>query len=352
MTAETTDLAPLILAAAPDAPPQDLADMTERLTNVIQWIGTMGMCFGGLAVLCGFALNLSSPHDPRSSLTTIAGIDMAVFGGTVAILSWIMGSTSGGETDEQDTTADPTTTSSTPPPTTTESAPPTVDSAPDSSGGGGVDIPWATSGLVVAIIAAIVAAVAVLALLVWVTRRIWKSHKRRKQAWAELAGRWELLDNRYGEVSAKYVDAETNPEIVLDRPIIREVDHWATRKFHTTFSAAQAALERRLDIDYATTCVSDAEQAWSKLWRVACEVGLPGVSAGDRRRAHNLLRRILDESVGAPEREAARRRLDKIIESSKLDAETAAAVTDSVDHALQISGVPTQLSLTKGSKNN
>ncbi|MGP9725351.1 hypothetical protein ACT3SZ_15180 [Corynebacterium sp. AOP40-9SA-29] len=60
------------------------------------------------------------------------------------------------------------------------------------------------------------------------------------------------------------------------------------------------------------------------------------------------LDRILDESVDAPEREAARRKLDDILNTSDLDKNASGAVSASVTQALELAGIDAQPALTRG----
>ncbi len=317
-------------------------EQEQSATGTWDWIFTAGMYIGLLIALIGAlstaaALVLARDNEVAAKEFMKMSVMIIPIFATVSAVCWAL--REDGDAGEK----------TTPPPTsTTQTPPPTQDAAPDSQTTG-ADIDWALIGLVGAIIGAVI----VLALLILAVRAAWSARQRRRdnrekkrRAELEKLARWSMLDKRHNTVKEAYVTAETDPRTVLERPIIRDVTHKITQDFHTALADATGALERRLDLAYATQAVDTLTHTWSTLWSTAAEIGLPGVSPGDRRRAHNLLTRILDESVDAPEREAARRRLDSIIESSALNSETCDAVATVVTQALELAGLPTLRELT------
>lgn len=335
MTAMTTTL-----LAAPEP------SSVEVLTSSFKWIGLLAAIVGAMIALAATAISrYSGLNDAAMSSLRTMGIGVAVVSGPLVIIGWVLSPTSSESTDGDDGDAAAETTS--PPAETTETEP-----APPTSETSSTDIDWGLIGLIALITIGALIALAIIALIV---RAGWKAHTRRRDARqlaaaeaAELDGRWNQITQRLGKVQNAYTTAETDPRTVLERPIIRDVDYAATRNFHNALSDADAAVERHYDLDYATSAVDAAEAAWSTLWSTAEKIGIPGVSTADKRRAHNLLNRVLDPSVDAPEREAARRKLDNIIADSELNATTTTAVTTAITDSIALSGLPTLRQITTG----
>lgn len=313
-------------------------DSTPSAASTAAWILSMGTYVGALVAIIGaliavVGIILERDYGPDSGHSKMVGITGVVMGILISGLSWAMRSVVGPDEESDDQTTATTT------PSPTSGPQDQVDP---------VNIPWGSIGLGVLIFIAVI-------LLVLAARALWQLRTRRRAAKdkdrqdaAELQGRWERIDERMAKINDVYLTAETDPITVLERPLIRDVSYELTRNFHTALADATAALQRRTDIAYATSKVNDTEAAWASLWSTAGTIGLPGVSPSDRRRARSLLDRILDESVDAPEREAARRKIDDILNSSDLDQDASGAVSASVTQALELAGIDTLPALTRG----
>lgn len=312
-------------------------DSTPSAVSTAEWILTMTMYIGFLVAIIGALIAVAgifSEYVDDSRRPKMVGIAGFVMGILISGVSWVMRMAwGGGEESAEQTTA-----TTTPSPT----AGPQDQADP-------VNIPWGSIGIG-SIIAIILLVIAVRALLKARSNRR-AAKEQASQAAAELQGRWERITERMARINDVYLTSETDPITVLERPLIRDVSYELTRRFHTALADATAAVQRRTDIDYATTKVTDTEAAWASLWSSAGTIGLPGVSPSDRRRARSLLDRILDESVDAPEREAARRKLDDILTASDLDKDASDAVSASVTQALELAGIDTLPAITRGTDN-
>lgn len=127
---------------------------------------------------------------------------------------------------------------------------------------------------------------------------------------ASLRERWGRYVERFGALQRKYVDAETNPETWLYRPLLLDVTEADTAEFHRKFALASDVMGGEQpgtveELDHAGGALHEAEQAWEVAVDSANHAGLPVLSSGQRaplRRAQRALALALDERATLSER--------------------------------------------------
>lgn len=144
----------------------------------------------------------------------------------------------------------------------------------------------------------------------------------------------------WSTVNSHYTEMETSPTTIIEAPAILDVTVPTTAAFHELFQTLRDDIEMFFAQDHPTPRyvsgtrdqVMELKSLWEKAVNAAYEIGLNGLSVGEKRRAQNLLRLVLDspsDSEAASARDALNHLLDKVMYRSSENEERYLNITGS-----------------------
>ena len=138
------------------------------------------------------------------------------------------------------------------------------------------------------------------------------------------------IRERFHAVETEYTTSETDPTVLIEAPVLRDVTASSTARFHTAYRRASemidthAVRKKRAQRQPAEPELIDAVTTVEQTWRTAVDtayrIGLDGLSQVDVRRARAAFNTAFDPAASPAEARAARDRLVGYLDKVTTDA--------------------------------